>query len=71
MQPDYTNYMMPVNDMPKAVHYARYRPSPTRRQQKHDMLLTFFTCAAKPRKKQHRTAPIKPSLMRSLVSFFV
>jgi len=72
MQPDYTNYMMPVNDMPKAVHYARYRAAPTRRQRKHDMLLTFITCANTPRKKkQHRTAPIKPSLMRSLVSLFV
>lgn len=72
MQQDYTNYMMPVNDMPTAVHYARYREAPTRRQQKHDMLLTFITSANKPRKKQtRRTAPVKPSLMRSLVSLFV
>lgn len=40
----------------------------TRRQQKHDMLLTFM--ANQPVKKQRAAAP-KPSFLRSLLSIFL
>jgi len=40
----------------------------TRRQQKHDMLLTFMANVKTPKQKR-RPAPIKPRILKTLLSF--
>jgi len=42
----------------------------TKREQKHDMLLAFMA-NAKPRKTRHRSAPLKPRLLKALFSLFI
>lgn len=59
---------------PRAVHYTRGRLNTTRRQHKHEMLLTFITHVNTPpsRKRKHRTAPIRSaSMLRTFLALFV
>jgi len=42
----------------------------TRREQKHEMLLTFMA-NTKTQKRTRRPAPVKPKLLRTLLSFFL
>ena len=46
------------------------RQGTTRRQQKHDLLLTFMANTHTPYNKQ-RTAPVRPTLLKTLLSLFL
>lgn len=54
---------------PHAIHYTQGRQSATRRQQKHELWLTFVNNTSTPKRKHNpKQAPTKPSLLHSLLS---
>ena len=71
MERNYTDLQHTTDSQPTGVYYTRAGSSVTRRQQKHDMLLTFMKHANTPKRKPKRTAPVKPTLLHSLLSIFL
>lgn len=67
MNKDLSQHIPASDSAPCTIHYARVRPySRTRRQQKHQLLLTFMNHTRK-----QRTAPVKPGLLHLLMSVFI
>ncbi|WP_345081493.1 hypothetical protein [Nemorincola caseinilytica] len=69
-----TEDMLIGHEAPRAVHYTRSRERATRRQHKHEMLLTFITHVNTPpsRKRKRRTAPIRTAgILKTFLSLFV
>ena len=64
---DYSELQLSTDTQPAGIYYTPAANSRTRRQQKHDMLLTFFRHANTPKRKR-RTAPVKPTLLHTLLS---
>ena len=62
------NDFIPLATLQKAV--TRSHEDITKRQQKHDMLITFMSNVKTP-KQTRRPAPIKPKLLKTLLSFFL
>ena len=61
-------------EKPRAIHYTRVRANATRRQYKHEMLLTFITNVNRPpsHKRTNRTAPKRrASMLSTFLSLFV
>ncbi len=61
-----------TDPQPLGVYYTPGRHSPSRRQRKHELLLTFINHTnTPPRKNTSRKAPVKPTLLHTLLSLFV
>jgi|GEM_PF-5826344 len=72
MQQDYTDFLHTGNEVPPAVYHAIPKRSVTRRQYKHDMLLTFITYANTPgRKRKQYAAPVLQPVIRALRFLFL
>lgn len=71
MEQKYTDMQLTTDAQPSGIYYTRPGSTTTRRQEKHEMLLTFMKHAHTPKRKPRRTAPIKPTLLRSLLSIFL
>lgn len=63
----------PVNDVQSGpVYYTQGSHSATRRQQKHELWLTFVNNTNVPKRKHNpKKASVRPSLLRSLLSMFL
>jgi len=72
MEQNYSDMELASDIQPTGVYYTPASHRATRRQQKHELLLTFMKHAnTPPPKRKHRTAPVKPTLLHTLLSLFV
>jgi hypothetical protein len=69
MTHDFTELLLSTDPTPTGVYVSPATQSRTRREQKHDMLLTFYRHAGTPRRKR-KTAPVKPTLLSTLLSLW-
>jgi len=69
---DYTEHLLHTDTQPLRVHYAQGSSRASRRQEKRQLLLTFIIHINTPKRKRYgKPAPVKPTLLRSLLSLFV
>jgi hypothetical protein len=67
---DYSAHQADGAVTPTGVYYTPGRGSASRRQQKRELLLTFIDHVNAPKPKQiRRSAPVKPTLLKTLFSF--
>jgi hypothetical protein len=72
MTQDYTEHLLQTDTKPLQVHYAEGSTRASRRQDKRQLLLTFITHVNTPKRKRYgKPAPVKPNLLRTLLSLFV
>ncbi len=68
MKQDYSDLQLSGDAQPSAVYYTEGRNNASRRQQKRQLLLTFINHTTTPKRKRNRTAPVKPSLLHTLLA---
>lgn len=71
MEHNYSELQLTTDTQPTGIYYTRVRSATTRRQQKHEMLVTFMKHANNPKRKPRKTAPVKPTLLHTLLSLFL
>jgi hypothetical protein len=68
----YSEAQLTTEPQPGKAYYTPGRHNPSRRQQKHELLLTFMTHSNSPKRKStNRKAPVKPTLLHTLLSLFI
>jgi len=70
MEQNYSELQLSSDTTPSGVYYTPGRHTPTRRQHKRELLLTFITHTNTPKRKR-KTAPVKPTLLHSLLSLLL
>lgn len=69
---DYSAMQLTTDPQPVKVYYSLGKHTSSRKEQKRELLLAFINHSTQTKRKPtRRSAPVKPSLLRSLLSLFI
>ncbi len=69
MTQDFSDFQAAHDTQPTAVYFTQSRNATSRKQYKRQLMLAFIDHASTPKRKHaYRTAPVKPSLLNTLLA---